>query len=64
MRTAVILTGLVLSAAVTTGCGEDASQEQAARAPSVNLAERQAQLDQNPYDLRCADSPTRSPRPV
>jgi hypothetical protein len=55
MRTAVILTGLVLSAAVVTGCGEDAPEEQAARAPSVNLAERQAQLDQNPYDLRCAD---------
>ena len=35
MRTAVILTGLVLSAAVATGCGEDASEEQAARAPSV-----------------------------
>ena len=55
MRTSVILTGLVLSAAVATGCGEDAPEEQAARAPSVNLAERQAQLDQDPYDLRCAD---------
>ena len=53
MRTAVILTGLVLS--VATGCGEDASQERAAKAPSVSLAERQAQLDQDPYDLRCAD---------
>ena len=55
MRTSVILTGLVLSAAVATGCGEDAPEEQAARAPSVNLAERQAQLDQDPYDLRCED---------
>ena len=55
MRTAVILTGLALSAAVATGCGEDASEGQAATAPSVNLAERQAQLDQDPYDLRCAD---------
>jgi hypothetical protein len=55
MRTAVILTGLVLSAAVATGCGEDASEERAANAPSVSLAERQAQLDQDPYDLRCAD---------
>ena len=52
MRTAVIVTGLVLFA---TGCGEDASQERAAKAPSVSLAERQAQLDQDPYDLRCAD---------
>jgi hypothetical protein len=56
MRTAVIfLTGLVLSAAVATGCGEDASEERTAKAPSVNLAERQAELDQDPYDLRCAD---------
>ena len=55
MRTAVILTGLVLSAAVASGCGEDASGERAAKAPSVSLAERQAQLDQDPYDLRCAD---------
>ena len=55
MRTALITTWLALSAAFATGCGEDASQERAARAPSVSLAERQAQLDQDPYDLRCAD---------
>ena len=55
MRTAVILTGLALSAAVATGCGEDASQERVAKAPWVSLAERQAQLDQDPYDLRCVD---------
>ena len=55
MRTAAILTGLVLSAAITTGCGEDAPQEQAAKAPAVSLGERQAQLDQDPYDLRCGD---------
>jgi outer membrane murein-binding lipoprotein Lpp len=55
MRTSVILTGLVLCAAVVTGCGEDASKDRAAKGPSVTLAERQAQLDQDPYDLRCAD---------
>jgi hypothetical protein len=55
MRTAVILSGLVLSAAVATGCGEDATEERAAKGPSVSLAEREAQLEQNPYDLRCAD---------
>jgi hypothetical protein len=51
----MILAGLVLCAAVATGCGEAAPDEQAAKAPTVTLAERTAQLDQNPYDLRCAD---------
>jgi hypothetical protein len=55
MRTPMILTGIVLSAAVATGCGDDASEERAVKAPSVSLAERQAQLDHDPYDLRCAD---------
>ena len=55
MRTSAILTGLVLCAAVATGCGEDAPEERAAKAPAVTLAERQAQLDQDPYDLRCED---------
>jgi hypothetical protein len=55
MRTSAIITGLALCAAFATGCGEDAVEEPAAKAPSVALAERQAQLDQDPYDLRCAD---------
>jgi hypothetical protein len=55
MRTSAIMTGLALCAAFATGCGEDAADERAARAPSVTLAERQAQLEQDPYDLRCAD---------
>ena len=55
MRTAVILSGLVLSAAVATGCGEDATEDRAAKGPSVGVAEREAQLEQDPYDLRCAD---------
>jgi hypothetical protein len=57
MRTPTILAGLVLCAAVATGCGDAAPEEQAAKAapPSVTLAEREAQLDQDPYDLRCAD---------
>ena len=57
MRTPTILAGLVLCAAVATGCGEAAPEEQAAKAelPTVTLAEREAQLDQDPYDLRCAD---------
>ena len=55
MRTSTILAGLVVSAAVATGCGEAAPEKQAAEQPSVTLAERQAQLDQDPYDLRCED---------
>jgi hypothetical protein len=55
MRTSAIITGLALCAAFATGCGEDAVEEPAAKVPSVTLAERQAQLDQDPYDLRCAD---------
>jgi hypothetical protein len=52
MRTFV--TGLVLVAAIATGCGEE---EAAVKAPDpvADLAARQAQLDQDPYDLRCAD---------
>ncbi len=55
MRTPTILAGLVLSAAVATGCGEAAPEKPAARPAYAALAERQAQLDQDPYDLRCAD---------
>ena len=55
MRTSAIITGLALCAAFATGCGEDAVEEPAATASPVTLAERQAQLDQDPYDLRCAD---------
>ena len=55
MRTSAIIVGLALSTAFAMGCGEDASQERAAKQPTVTLAERQAQLDQDPYDLRCSD---------
>jgi hypothetical protein len=51
MRTSRIATGLVVCAAVAAGCGEDAAEVE----PQVSLAERQAQLEQDPYDLRCAD---------
>ena len=55
MRTSTIVTGLVLCAAVAAGCGEEAPEERAVKDPSVALAERQAELEQDPYDLRCAD---------
>ena len=43
MRTSTILTGLVLCAAVATGCGEDGGAPPAkAPEPVVDLAERQA----------------------
>jgi outer membrane murein-binding lipoprotein Lpp len=54
MRTITILAPLVLCAVVAAGCGEDAPEERAAK-PAVSLAERQAALEQDPYDLRCAD---------
>ena len=55
MRTPMILAGLVLCAAVATGCGDAALEKQAAKEPAVTLAQREVQLDQDPYDLRCAD---------
>ena len=53
MRT--FLTGLVLVAAIATGCGEEEGAAVKAPEPVVDVAERQAQLEQDPYDLRCAD---------
>jgi hypothetical protein len=55
MRTSRIVTGLVLCATVAAGCGEEAPEERAAKSPAAALAERKAQLEQDPYDLRCAD---------
>ena len=55
MRTAVIITWFALCAAFAAGCGDDPAEERAAATPTVTMAERQAQLDQDPYDLRCAD---------
>ena len=54
MRTSLIPTAVVLSAAVAAGCGAEASEERAAK-PSISIAERQVQLEQDPYDLRCSD---------
>jgi hypothetical protein len=53
MRTFV--TGLVLVAAIAGGCGDDDGAAVKAPDPVVDIAERQARLDQDPYDLRCAD---------
>ena len=55
MRTRVTLTGLALCAAIAVGCGEDAAEERAVKDPTAALAQRQTELEQDPYDLRCAD---------
>jgi hypothetical protein len=55
MRTSTFLAGLVLCAAVAAGCGDEEGAAVQAPDPVVELAERQAQLEQDPYDLRCAD---------
>jgi hypothetical protein len=51
----MILAGLVLCTAVATGCGEAVPEKQVAKQPAVTLAQRRVQLDEDPYDLRCAD---------
>lgn len=54
MRTLKTLTGLAICAAFAVGCGEDEAEIQPVKA-TITPAERQAQLEQDPYDLRCAD---------
>jgi hypothetical protein len=57
MRARHTLIGLASCAAIAAGCGDD--DEKAARSESkaqtVNVAERHAQLEKDPYALRCAD---------
>jgi hypothetical protein len=48
------LIALALCGAIAAGCGDD-DVEQAAAPEKPSLAQRQAQLETNPYDLRCAD---------
>jgi hypothetical protein len=52
------LIALAACAAIAVGCGDDDTEEAAGtkpRAPKVDLAERHAQLEKDPYALRCAD---------
>jgi hypothetical protein len=52
------LTALAACAAIAAGCGDDEPDESAAAKPEtqkVSLAERHAQLEKDPYALRCAD---------
>jgi hypothetical protein len=54
MKTSMLLTALALCVAVAAGCGDGEAEVPAAK-PAVDLAQRHAQLERDPYDLRCAD---------
>jgi hypothetical protein len=53
------LTALAACAALAAGCGDDDDSDQAGKSKPdeqrVSLAERHAQLDKDPYALRCSD---------
>jgi hypothetical protein len=51
------LIGLIACAAIAAGCGDDddASTRSKDEAKPVDVAARSAQLEKNPYDLRCGD---------
>jgi hypothetical protein len=52
------LIGLIACAAIAAGCGDDdtsTSSKSKAEAKPVDVAARSAQLEENPYDLRCSD---------
>jgi hypothetical protein len=48
--------GLTACALVVAGCGgDDAGESSKGEAQPVDIAARTAQLEKNPYDLRCSD---------
>ena len=54
MRMSYALTMLALCGGLVAGCGDEET-EPAKAAAEPTLAQRQAQLEKDPYDLRCAD---------
>jgi hypothetical protein len=54
MTTHHALAALMACAALAVGCGDDESQSEPAEKP-VSLAQRHAQIEKDPYVLRCAD---------
>jgi hypothetical protein len=51
------MTALLACAALAAGCGDDESApESKPAATKVSLAQRHAQIEKNPYDLRCSDT--------
>jgi hypothetical protein len=58
MNSRHILMVLVASAALAAGCGDEDDSEPAAQtseAKVVDVAERRAKLEGDPYDVRCSD---------
>jgi hypothetical protein len=56
VRTQHVVTALLVCTGLAAGCGNDESTpEPEPAAQKVSLAQREAQVEKNPYDLRCAD---------
>ncbi|HEY1274945.1 MAG TPA: hypothetical protein VGF25_08540 [Thermoleophilaceae bacterium] len=55
MKARVAAIGLAACAALAAGCGDTDRTNEAQAPKKLTLAQRQAQLERNPYDLRCAD---------
>jgi hypothetical protein len=55
MRTHRATTALLACAALAVGCGDDDDSESEPAVKQVSLAERHAQIEKDPYALRCAD---------
>jgi hypothetical protein len=49
------ITALLACAAIAAGCGDDDDPEPEPAKQKVTLAQRQAQIEKNPYELRCGD---------
>jgi len=50
------LIGLMACGAIAAGCGDDDTSTSSKReAKPVDIAARSAQLEKNPYDIKCAD---------
>jgi hypothetical protein len=52
------ITALLTCATLAAGCGDDDSSSESSSEPAaqkVSLAQRHAQIERNPYDLRCDD---------
>jgi hypothetical protein len=56
MSRCLTVIGLIACAAIAAGCGDDEKGTKSKReAKPVDIAARTAQLEKNPYDLKCAD---------